>query len=104
MTAKGRLRRSVAQEKGIARDIGGRRVAGSGNQPGLKGDVKDSRWLVEAKQTKGTRYSLTLLTWRTCETYAIKAGKEPVMVVEMAGRKLAVIDYNVWLALKDHII
>ncbi len=96
---KQRLRRSVQQERGIAKDVGGRRVAGSGNQPGNKGDVDADRWRIEAKQTVKPSYSLKLAEWRKIETAAIRASKSPVMIVEMAGRKLAVIDYNDWLAL-----
>ena len=99
LQGKQRLRRSVQQERGIAQDVGGRRVAGSGNQPGNKGDVRAGDWLIEAKQTVKPSYSLKLGEWRKIEAAAIRASKSPVMIVEMAGRKLAVIDYDDWLAL-----
>jgi hypothetical protein len=104
--AKGRakLRRSQSQEKGIARDTGGRRTPGSGSQEHAKGDVKEDEWLIEAKQTVSPRYSLTLSTWRQIEVQAIRASRSPALVVEMAGRKLVVIDYNTFLSMRgnDH--
>ena len=95
-----KLRASVAQEKQIARDVGGRRVAGSGSMPGNKGDVKEDEWLIEAKMTVSGRYSLTLQTWRKIEREAAVKGKRPVIIVKIAGRSLAVIDYHDFLALK----
>jgi len=97
-----KLRASVSQEKRIAKDVGGRRVAGSGSLPGLKGDVKDPEgWLLEAKQTEKPRYSLTLAVWRKIEREALQKGKQPALIVEMAGRKVAVISYDDWLAMRD---
>lgn len=95
-----KLRSSVNQEKRVARLMGGRRVAGSGNQPGNKGDVVDDEWLTEAKQTVKPRYSLALLTWRKIEREAIAKGRRPVLIVEMAGRTLAVIDMDDFLTLR----
>lgn len=97
-----RIRRSVRQEKRIARDVGGRRVAGSGSMPGFKGDVKDPKWLTEAKTTSARSYSLKLSTFRKIELEAIRASKEAALVVEIAGRQLVVLDYNTWLAIKDY--
>lgn len=99
---RAKLRRSVRQEKSIATAVGGRRVAGSGSQPGNKGDVRTERWLIEAKQTVKPSYRLTLDVWRKIEHHAIKAGREPVLIVEMAGRSLAVMDLNAFLAVKDY--
>jgi hypothetical protein len=95
---KWRMRRSRQQEESIARDGHGRRNAGSGNQPGIKGDVTLPSWLVEAKQTVTVRYTMTLSTWRAIEAHALRKGKEPVVVVEMAGRKFAWISYDAWLS------
>ena len=95
-----KLRSSVAQEKRIAKDVGGRRVAGSGSMPGNKGDVKHADWLIEAKQTVKGRFPLTLQLWRKIETEAFRASKTPAMVIEMAGRSLVVISYDDWLAMR----
>ena len=96
-----KLRASVAQEKKIAKDVGGRRVAGSGSMPGNKGDVREANWLIEAKQTVKGRFSLTLQLWRKIECEAFRTGKTPAMVIEMAGRSLVVISYQDWLAMRE---
>lgn len=98
-----RLRNSARQEHKIAIQMGGRRVAGSGSQPGNKGDVKAERWLVEAKQTKGARFTLTIGLWRKIFSEAVRASREPAMVIELSGRSLAVIDYQTFLALKQYL-
>ncbi len=98
-----RLRRAVRAEKRVASVLAGRRTAASGSQPGDKGDVrvetKGERWLVEVKQSVSPRYSLTLKTWNTIANYAVKKGKEPLLVLEIAGQKLAVMDLNAFQAL-----
>lgn len=75
-------------------------MSASGSQPGNKGDVTAESWRIEAKQTIAPRFSLTLKVWRAIEREAIQKGKEPALVIEMAGRKLVVLDYNTWLALQ----
>lgn len=95
-----RLKQSVAQEKRIARDTGARRVAGSGSQPGNKGDVKGEGWLIEAKRTNTSGYRLDIKTWRKIEREALRTVREPAMVIEIAGRQLVVISYDTWLSLK----
>jgi hypothetical protein len=93
-----KLRASRQQERLIAAGRGGRVVAGSGNQPSSKGDVKERQWLGEAKITVSPRYSLTLSTWRTIESQAFASCREPYLVIEMAGRKLVVIRYETFEA------
>ena len=90
------VRRSIAQEKKIAVQLGGRRVVGSGNSSALsaKGDVKTQRWLVEAKTTTKPRFSLTLVLWRKISSEAIRANKHPAMFIEMAGQTVVVISFN----------
>lgn len=95
-----RIRSSVQQERRIAKAVGGHRVAASGALPGAKGDVKTAEWLIEAKQTIRSRYSLTLAVWRKIEREALEKGKKPALIVEMAGRSVAVIDLNDWLELQ----
>ena len=94
-----RLKASVAQEKAVARDIGGRRVSGSGSQQFNKGDVQADKWLIEAKQTVTGRFTLSLALWNKIRSEAIRKSKEPAMVIEMEGRKLVVLDYQTFLAL-----
>lgn len=97
---KKHLRRSRQQEKRIARETGGRTIAGSGSTPSDKGDVKDGEWLTEAKTTTKVAFRLTLSDWRKIEKQAMRVGKEPAMQLDISGRHLVVIDYNTWLRLK----
>jgi len=99
MPTNGRIRRSVRQERRIARDVGGRRVAGSGSMPGNKGDVAAPGYLLEAKYTDKASYSLKLAIWRKIECEAIRAGCEPGLIIEIMGRRLIVLDYNAWRGL-----
>ncbi len=103
LTYRRKVKRSQAQERKIATENAGQRVAGSGNQASTsqKGDVRLEHWLGEAKYTDKTRYGLRLSDWRQIEVQAFKAGKEPIMFLEIAGRKLAVVDYEMWRALDD---
>lgn len=94
-----RLRRSLKQEKGIAKDIAGRRVAGSGSQLSDKGDVQNSSFLVEAKTTNGAGFRLTPELWVKIAREAWGKGKEPAMVIEINGLKLAVVSYEMFQAL-----
>ena len=95
-----RQKRSVQQEKSVATKLAGRRVAGSGSLPGMKGDVNSERWLVECKFTDSKGFRVTLPLWWKIEKEAIQKGKLPVMILEIAGRSLAVIDFNDFLALQ----
>lgn len=89
-----RVRRSIRQEKRIARTIASSsRVAGSGSQPGNKGDVRlGKHWLCEAKFTDAVSYSLKLKTWQKIEMEAYKAKRMPVMIINIAGKEFAVVD------------
>ena len=52
--------RARKQEERIAKELGGKRQPGSGNQWHAKADVKTARFLVEAKYTDARRYILKL--------------------------------------------
>jgi hypothetical protein len=98
-----RQKASVSQEKRVAKQMAGRRVAGSGSMPGNKGDVRADGWLVEAKMTKGVRFTITLALWRKIYGEAVMAGRLPVMQLELAGRTVAVIDWQDFLRLRDAV-
>lgn len=71
--------------------------------PSMKGDVRATLWLVEAKQTRTSRYNLTLAVWRKIEREAMRASKEPALMIDMAGRNLVVISEATFLALQDAV-
>lgn len=90
-------RRSRRQEDGVAADTGGRRVAGSGSLPSLKGDVRCPDLLIECKTTSASSYSLTLKVLRKIEKEAEHANKEPILQVDIQGRRYVVLRYEDWL-------
>jgi hypothetical protein len=99
-----RQQSSAKQEHRIAVAMGGKRVVGSGNQPGLHGDVKAPGWLIEAKQTKTQAFRLTLPLLRKIEVEAMRTGDRlPAMIIEMSGRSYAVLRLDDFLALKDRV-
>lgn len=99
-------RRSRLQEKRIARDVGGRVQAGSGNSWKAKGDVrKQGQLRIEAKFTEKGVYRLKLAELQKIKEEAIRGGLEtPVMQVEFlvphASFKLAVLDFTLFCHLR----
>jgi uncharacterized Fe-S cluster-containing protein len=71
---------------------------GSGNSQvtSEKGDVLSPSWLVEAKDTKGTSYTLKLATLRKIEAEALKRRRHPCLVVDIAGRRYVVMGFDLW--------
>jgi hypothetical protein len=98
-----RQKSSVAQERSVAKDVGGRRVAGSGSLPGNKGDVREGGWLIECKQTVTARFSLTLGLWRKIYGEAVRSDRRPAMVIELSGRRVVVLDYDDFLAMRSSL-
>src|SRR5215216_5902963 len=87
--------RSAAKERKVAREVGGRTVAGSGSSWRAPGDVKSDTHLIEHKFTDSLRYILRLADWEQCVSDALRSGKEPAMIVEFAsnGKRLLVLEY-----------
>ena len=73
---------SKIQELRIGRDIGGRRVPRSGAIPGLRGDAENSRFLVEAKQTKKPYFFLSERILQRIDKEAFGERKTPAVVIE----------------------
>ncbi len=75
-------RRSRKQENSLAKTLGGRVTAGSGNKD-IKGDVRVKGVVrLEAKTTKNNSFSVTRDIINKIETAAVNAGEMPVIVVE----------------------
>ena len=88
---------SQLQERSVAKQLGGERVSGSGSKTWAKGDVKTPDLLVECKRTDKLTYRLKLSELQKITVEALKAGKIPVMVVEIHGHFFAITrlkDYN----------
>ena len=84
-------RRSKKQEQKIAKEVGGRRVAGSGSSWRQPGDVKNNTHLIEAKFTDKDSYSLSANTWEKVQADAHRQGKEPAMVVELSRHNIKLL-------------
>src|SRR5215472_18696286 len=52
-------KRSLAQENAVAKQLGGRRVPGSGAFETLPGDVRTERYLIECKTTGTQSFTIT---------------------------------------------
>lgn len=75
-------RRSLGQEKELAKRTGGRAVRGSG-RGNEKGDVRIEKVLrIEAKTTSKASFSVTLSMIEKIEMVAISSGECPAIVVE----------------------
>jgi hypothetical protein len=75
-------RRSRKQESSLAKSLGGRVTAGSGNKD-VKGDVRVKGVArIEAKTTKNASFSVTREMINKIETAAANSGEVPALVVE----------------------
>jgi hypothetical protein len=95
------LQRSRRQESSAAKQLGGERVSGSGNQWHSRGDVKSLTFLVECKRTDSGSYRLTKETFRRHRIDALKAGKTPLIQVELGDVKIAVVPWEVLVDLLE---
>lgn len=78
-------RRSRTQEKKAAKRLGGRVQAGSGNQPGTKGDVRrQGEVRLECKLTTAKSYRLNLADLMKIEQAAY-SGEKPALEIEFQG-------------------
>lgn len=78
-------KRSAKQEKTAAKRTGGRVTPGSGNQPGIKGDVRvEGSARIECKCTTAKSYSLKLVDLMKIEEAADR-DENPVLEIEFQG-------------------
>lgn len=87
-------KKSQAQEKKVAKDIGGKTILASGALWFAKGDVRSDRFLIECKTTGNRYYSLSSSTWEKIYYEAVKDGlRIPVMCItlERENKTLALL-------------
>lgn len=84
-------RRSREQERNRAKATGGKVQAGSGSSWRAREDVKTPDYLEQLKFTDKKSFSLKLSEWKRIRDNAIKAGREPRMVVEFSGEQVTLI-------------
>lgn len=87
-----KLQRSQAQEKRVARDLGGKTQPQSGAGWANKNDVKSPRFLVECKRTDNQKtISLKLVDLRDVEQHALIEGLLPAMAIEINDQRFFVL-------------
>ena len=85
-------KRSKKQEEKIAKDIGGRTTPASGALWFAKADVRNDKYLIEAKFTDNNRYPLKYTTWDKIRREAINDGlRIPVMQIDIQGSQYALL-------------
>ena len=88
---------SDASERQVAKELGGRRVTGSGCVDSLKGDVKTDDFLLEMKSTSSKSFILPKdIVSKICRE-AREAGKKPGLIFKFEKTPLGVP--NTWVLL-----
>ena len=79
---------SKLQEKRIAKDINGKVTIASGSLDFQKADVRNDKFLVEAKTTEKNYYPLNIKTWDRINNQAINDGlRIPIMCIDLEDGK-----------------
>lgn len=89
-------------ETKLAKDFNGKRNKGSGNQWNLPGDIKNSKFLIEAKQTSKKSFSITKKLWDKIYEEALFSKKLPILAIQLGDVELLVFDKNDALTLLNH--
>ena len=85
-------KKSKKQEEKIAKDIGGRTTPASGALWFAKADVRNDKYLIEAKFTDSNKYQLKHKTWFKIKREAINDGlRIPVMQIDIQGSQYALL-------------
>lgn len=92
---------SQRQEKRAANELDGKVQTGSGNKWFAKADVKTKSELLECKTTERESYSLKLADLKLHKLQAMKEGLTPVWQIEIRGFKVAVVDWDLYVALRQ---
>ena len=77
--------KSIAQEKRVAKSVGGRRQKASGALPGAKGDIRSVELLGECKRTDKKSISITLEYLAKITQEAGYYNKIPCVAIEIAS-------------------
>ena len=92
-------KRSQKQENSVAKTFGGRVTAASGALWGMKGDVRNDKFLIECKTTEKDFYILTAKVWEKIHEEAVKDHlRIPLMVIDLEDSERYVVfrpkDFN----------
>ena len=83
--------RSLKQEKRLAKQLNGKRQPASGARWGARRDVLLPRFLLEAKTTKATSFSLDLRDLAHLKRQAFAIGKTPAYVIQLEDKEELVV-------------
>ncbi len=86
-------------ERQTAKELGGRRVPGSGNGDHRKGDIVTDELLIERKDTGKRSYILKADDLEKLRIQAVMADKLPVFQVAFGDNSFAIIDWHTFLLL-----
>lgn len=85
-------KRSQKQEKSVAQKFGGKVTAASGALWGMKGDVRNDKFLIECKTTEKDFYTLTSKVWEKIQEEAIKDHmRTPLMIIDLKDKDRYVV-------------
>lgn len=88
-------------EEEVANALGVKPVPGSGNQDWQKGDVVNSDWFFDCKQTDKESYSVKKSLFDKYKSLAALEDREFGLALNIAGEKLAVIPFETFLELQE---
>ena len=94
-------KKSMINEKKLAKKLGGRTQPASGAVDGYKGDIKTKDYLYDDKMTKHMSTSLKYEDLQKIAKEALDAEKEPVLIltfdsVKRGNKNFAVIPLELW--------
>src|SRR5258707_46559 len=84
-------RRSREQERDRARSTGGRTRSGSGSSWRQTQDVLTADGLEQLKFTQAKSFSLTASELRTIQEDAVRAGREPLLIIDFTRDKVRAV-------------
>jgi hypothetical protein len=88
-------KQSQKQEKSVAKKLNAKVTIASGALWGMKGDVRNDKYLIECKTTSKSYYSLTAKVWEKIEKEAIKDhGRIPLMVIDLLNGDNRYVVFN----------
>lgn len=77
-------KRSQRQEKSVAKDLNARVTVASGALWGMKGDVRNEKFLIECKTTEKDFYTISTKVWEKIEEEALKDRmRTPLLIIDL---------------------
>lgn len=92
---------SQAQEKRVARRLGGKVQPASGAGWMRKGDVSTSEFLIECKTTAARSYRLDIDTIQKIDREAMLENKEFALFIEISGRRYVVVHEDCFVKMAE---